>query len=209
MQKLDAVPAHLVGHSYGAFLCLLLAIEKPEFVRSLALAEPPVITLFVSNTPKPLELLRLLVTRPRTAIAVISFGTKGMRPATAAAKGGDARKAMHRFGRTILGQHFYDQLSRSRLEQVDANSIEAEFLGSGFAPLSAEQVRTVHVPTLLITGEYSHSMFHRLADRLQELLPDVERIEIEGASHMMYEDNAAAFNQAVETFLGKNRQAAS
>jgi pimeloyl-ACP methyl ester carboxylesterase len=28
IQELGAVPAHLVGHSYGAFLCLLLAIKK-------------------------------------------------------------------------------------------------------------------------------------------------------------------------------------
>ena len=29
---LDAVPAHLVGHSYGAFLCLLLAIRDSRMV---------------------------------------------------------------------------------------------------------------------------------------------------------------------------------
>lgn len=209
IQKLDAVPAHLVGHSYGAFLCLLLAIKKPELVRTLVLAEPPVITLFVSNTPKPLELLKLLVTRPRTAIAIMKFGAKGIAPATAAAKRDDAKKAMRLFGETILGPQFYHQLSERRLEQVDVNSIKAEFLGSGFAPLDAEQVRNVRTPTLLITGQYSHSLFHRLADRLEELLPYVERIEIERASHIMHEDNTLAYNQAVELFLEKHRQAAS
>lgn len=207
IQELGAVPAHLVGHSYGAFLCLLLAIKEPDLVRTLVLAEPPAITLFVSNTPKPLELLKLLVTRPRTAIAVMKFGAKGIAPATAAAKHDDAKKAMRLFGRTILGQQFYRQLSERRLEQVDANAIKAEFLGSGFAPLDAEQVRNVCAPALLITGRHSHSLFHRLADRLDELLPYIERIEIEGASHIMHEDNALAYNQAVEVFLEKHRQA--
>jgi pimeloyl-ACP methyl ester carboxylesterase len=32
---------HLVGHSYGAFAALLLAAERPDLVRSLVLAEPP------------------------------------------------------------------------------------------------------------------------------------------------------------------------
>jgi pimeloyl-ACP methyl ester carboxylesterase len=204
IQELRVEPAHLIGHSYGAFLCLLLAIEEPELVRTLILAEPPVITLFVSNTPKPLELLKLLVTRPRTAIAIIKFGAKGMGPATETAKSGDAKKAMRLFGRTILGQQFYSQLSERRLEQVDANSIKAEFLGSGFAPLDAEQVRNVRVPSLLITGRHSHSLFHRLADRLEELLPHNQRIVIEEASHIMHEDNASVYNQAVRSFLEKH-----
>jgi pimeloyl-ACP methyl ester carboxylesterase len=208
IQELGAVPAHLVGHSYGAFLCLLLAIKKPDLVRTLVLAEPPVITLFVSNTPKPLELLKLLVTRPRTALTLITFGAKAMAPAKATAERGDAKKAMRLFGATILGQQFYSQLSEHRLEQVDANATRAEFLGSGFAPLEAEQLHNVHTPILLITGRHSHSLFHRLADRLEELLPNVERIEIDGASHILHEDNALAFNQAVERFLERNREAA-
>lgn len=208
LQELDAVPAHLVGHSYGAFLCLLLAIQEPHLVRTLVLAEPPAITLFVSNTPKPLEILKLLTTRPRTAIAILKFGAKGVTPATAAAKRDDAKKAMRLSGMTILGQQFYRLMSERRLEQVDANSIKAEFLGSGFAPLDAEQVRNIHSPTLLITGRYSHSLFHRITDRLEELLPNTERIEIEGASHIMHEDNALAYNKVVQSFLEKHHQAA-
>ncbi|NIR47278.1 alpha/beta hydrolase [candidate division KSB1 bacterium] len=38
LHSFGAVQAHLVGHSYGAFLCLLLAIKEPRFVRTLVLA---------------------------------------------------------------------------------------------------------------------------------------------------------------------------
>ena len=48
-------------------------------------------------------------------------------------------------------------------------------------------------------------MFHRLTDRLAELLPDARRLGIAGASHAMHEDNAPAFNVAVGAFLGKLR----
>jgi len=206
IQELGAEPAHVIGHSYGAFLSILLAIKKPDLVRTLVLAEPPVVTLFVSNTPKPLELLKLLATRPRTAIAVMKFGAKGVAPATAAAKHDDPKKANRLLGKTILGKQFYHQLSERRLEQVDGNAFKAEFLGSGFAPLDAEQVRDVRIPTLLITAQHSHSLFHRLADRLEELLPNVERVEIDNASHIMHEDYALAYNQAVEIFLKKHSQ---
>lgn len=204
IRKLGAEPAHLVGHSYGAFLCLLLAIKHPELIRTLVLAEPPAITLFVSNMPKPLELLKVLVTRPRTAIAILKFGIMGMAPARAAAKQGDIKKAMRIFGRAILRPRYYDQLTERRLEQVEANSIKEELLGSGFVPLASGKIRNVQIPTLLVTGQFSHSLFHRLIDRLEELLPNCERKEIEGASHIMHEDNVMAYNHTVELFLKKH-----
>ena len=42
-------PVHLVGTSYGAFTALALAVERPDLVRSLVLAEPP-IHQWVANT---------------------------------------------------------------------------------------------------------------------------------------------------------------
>jgi pimeloyl-ACP methyl ester carboxylesterase len=34
-------PAHVLGHSYGAIVCMLAAVRRPEMVRSLAVIEPP------------------------------------------------------------------------------------------------------------------------------------------------------------------------
>lgn len=207
LRSLDAGAVHLVGHSYGAFVALLLAIREPRLVRTLILAEPPVITLFVSNKPRPAEILRLLFSRPRSAIAIMRFGAKGVGPATAAARRGDMDAAMRIFGTAVLGREFYQGLASSRLEQVSANAIKAEFLGSGFAPLKDEDVRGIQVPTLLVSGQQSPGVFHRLLDRLEELLPHSERVEVRGASHIMHEDNAAAYNAALRSFLAM-RQAA-
>jgi pimeloyl-ACP methyl ester carboxylesterase len=201
LHSLGAVPAHLVGHSYGAFLCLLLAIKEPYLVRTLVLAEPPVITLFVSDPPKPLEILKLLVSRPRTAVSIIKFGTKGINPAAAAARRDDMEEAMRLFGTTALGPEAFRQLSKARLAQVRDNLIKAEFLGSGFVPLEAEQIRRIHIPTLLLNGQRSPGLFHRLIDRLQELLPNSERVKIREASHIIHEDNASAYNAALLSFL--------
>jgi len=201
LRSFDATPAHLVGHSYGAFVALLLAMHSPQLVRTLVLAEPPVITLFVSNTPTPLELLKLLATRPRTALAILKLGATGIRPASAAAKRGDMDDAMHRFGTAVLGRVAYDRLSDARREQVRANLFAAEFLGSGFPPLEADALRSVQIPTLLVTAESSARAFHRLADALEEMLPQAERVGIPNASHIVHEDNALAYNEAVLSFL--------
>ncbi|MBD3289939.1 alpha/beta fold hydrolase [candidate division KSB1 bacterium] len=202
---LDAKPAHLVGHSYGAFLCLLIAMKEPRLVRSLVLAEPPVMTLFVSNTPKPTELLKLFVTRPRTAAAVIKFGAKGVAPASKAFRQGDMEKGIRLFGDAVFGKGSYDHLSGSRKAMVDDNlsNVKAELLGSGFLPLDEDRLRNLRIHALLITGGRSISLFRHLINRLEELLPQTERIEIPGALHAMHEDNAGAYNAAVLSFLKK------
>lgn len=208
LHALNAAPAHVVGHSYGAFVCLLLAQREPRLVQTLVLSEPPVITLFVSNTPKPLELLKLLATRPRTAAAIIKLGATGLGPATVAAERGDVEETLRLSGTAILGRSAYAGLSEDRKEQALINTIPAELTGSGFLPVEAGQLRGVTTPTLLLTGQSSPRVFHRLADRLEELLPRTERAEIPEASHIMHEDNAPAYNAFVLSFIEHHRHAA-
>jgi len=101
-------------------------MQAPEKIRTLVLAEPPIITLFVSNTPKPLELLRLLFTRPRTAISIMKLGAKGFQPAAKAAERDELEEASAIIGKVILGPKFYSELSESRIEQINVNTIKAE-----------------------------------------------------------------------------------
>ena len=56
-----------------------------------------------------------------------------------------------------------------------------------------------------MNGERSPAVFSRLTDRLEELLPIVERVEIPNASHVMHEENAPAVNEAIVEFLGRQR----
>ncbi|MGW8248802.1 MAG: alpha/beta fold hydrolase [Acidiferrobacterales bacterium] len=203
IRSLDAGPATLVGNSLGAFLCLLLAIKEPGLVRNLVLAEPPVITLFVSSAPKPQELLPLLFTRPRTAAAIIKFGAAGVVPATRALKRGDIESGVHAFAGAVFGRGGYDRFTQMRKQQVNANlsNIRAEILGPGFASLDDRDVQRVQAPTLLLNGQRSISLFHLLTDRLEELLPDTTRVEIPEAAHCSHEDNPADYNRAVLEFL--------
>jgi len=200
-------PVHLVGHSYGAIVCLLLAFQVPEKIQTLVLAEPPVITLFVSNKPKPLELLRLMFTRPRTAVSIMKLGAKGFGPASKAAEQDKLEEASAIFGKVILGTEFYNKLSEARIEQININTIKAEFLGSGYPPISPEKISRVQIPTLLINGEKSPAVFYRLMDRVEELLPNAERIKIPQSSHIMHEDNAPEFNKRVLNFLERDKKA--
>src|SRR5262245_2805333 len=43
LKKLNLGKVHVVGHSYGAYTALFLAVKHPDLVRTLTLAEPPVV----------------------------------------------------------------------------------------------------------------------------------------------------------------------
>jgi pimeloyl-ACP methyl ester carboxylesterase len=49
IKRLNLEPARIIGHSYGAFIALYLALEHPDLVRTLILGEPPVISLLKDN----------------------------------------------------------------------------------------------------------------------------------------------------------------
>ncbi len=206
LRVLDARPAHLVGHSWGGLISLLAAIQHPQVVRSLVLQEPPLLSLFMSTRPRPMELLRLFVRRPRTARVILSFGVKTALPAEKAFRRGDDDAAMQAYALGLLGKDTWERLPQERKQQAFENvpSLRAQVLGAGFPPLSDDDVRGVAAPTLLMTGARSPAYLPRLTDRLQQLLPNAERVEIAAASHLMNEENPAAANEAILGFLARH-----
>jgi pimeloyl-ACP methyl ester carboxylesterase len=73
-----------------------------------------------------------------------------------------------------------------------------------FPPLADAEVQGVNIPVLLVTGDRSPAVFSHLTDRLEELLPIAERTEIPDASHIMFEENASSFNEAILGFIGRH-----
>ena len=164
--------------------------------------------LFLSTTPpRPAELLRLLASRPRTAIALLGFAARTIAPVQKAFQRGQDDEALRTFVRGVLGDGHFDRLPEARKQQMRANlsALRAQMLGAGLPPLSDDDVRGIRAPVLLVTGAISPRVFLRLTDRLEELLPIVERVEIPDASHVMHEENAAAVNQAIVRFIGRHR----
>lgn len=206
LRAIDGAPAHLVGHSWGAFICLLTAIWHPQLARSLVLQEPPVLSLFTSTPPRPREVLPLLVRRPRTAVAILEFGARTIAPAQRAFRRGDDDAALETFAHGVLGKDAYERLPDERRQQAreNLNTLRAQLLGAGFPPLSEDDVRGVRVPTLLMTGDRSPALLLRLTERLEELLPNAERIEIVDASHAMQEEKPSAVNAAILGFLARH-----
>ena len=205
LAALDAAPAHLVGHSWGGFVCLLTAIRHPELVRSLVLGEPPVMSLFISTPPRPGELVRLLARRPRTGVALLKIGATTIRPAEKAFRNDEDERGMEIFASGVFGKEKFAGYSEEfkQISRENLSSMKAQLLGAGMPPLSADEVRSVQAPTLLLSGEQSPAAFQRLVDYLHELLPNSERAEIAGVSHALHQEDSAAFNEALLAFLAR------
>lgn len=204
IETLGAAPAHLVGNSWGAFICLFTALRRPELVRTLTLEEPPVLPLFISTPPKPRELLKAFVTRPATGSAIVGALVRGIIPATIALKRGNLEEGARIFAtRVALGRDAYDRLPAEVKEHMllNAKTHAAQFLGKGLPRFTDDDARRIQQPALLVSGERSPVLMQRLTDRLAELLPRVERVVIPGASHVMHYENPEATNRAILSFL--------
>jgi pimeloyl-ACP methyl ester carboxylesterase len=192
---------------------LLTAVRHPDVVRTLVLEEPPLPNLIrMSMPPRPVELLRLFATRPRMAIAIVKVVARTFAPVTKAFQRGEDDKALQTFVHGVLGKEPYERLPEARKEQMRDNlsTMRAQMLGAGYPPLGDDDnIRGIHAPTLLVTGEFTppsvRDVVLPLTDRLEELLPIVERAEIPDASHLMHEENAPAVNEVILGFLGRHR----
>jgi pimeloyl-ACP methyl ester carboxylesterase len=208
LHAVGAAPAHLVGNSWGGFISLLTAIKAPDSVKTLTLCEAPVLTLVVDNNPKPAQIMKLLLRNPADAARLIRFGMRVSATQDRYRKN-DIAGADRIFGTALLGKAHYESLPEDRRRMLHENaSVEAaQMLGAGFPPLSADDVRNVKAPTLLVTGDASAPLLRiTLTNALQRLLPHVERVTIPGASHIMHEDDPATFNEAVLAFLRRSRR---
>jgi pimeloyl-ACP methyl ester carboxylesterase len=147
----------------------------------------------------------LFLRSPGAAAALVKFGARAAAPAERAFKRGDDEKALRAFGSGVLGRGVFGRLSPERLQQARDNIDvdRAQLLGSGFPPVADDEIRRVRAPTLLVSGSESPRLFAHVLDRLEALLPDVERRTVPGASHLVHEDQPEAVNAAILDFLDR------
>jgi pimeloyl-ACP methyl ester carboxylesterase len=205
VRALDLGPAHLVGHSYGAGICMIAALTHPGIARTLSLMEPGIVPS-LGFPPSAPAMLKLVLTRPRLGKALLSFGMTCIQPAISALKRGDTEQAIRAFVDGISAEpSFYDRLPADVKRHMLANSkiLRSMFFGKGAPPFGEDNVRRLTQPTLLITGERSPAHFLRTTDRLARLLPNVQRAVVPNAAHPMQFQNSAGLNRAILSFLGR------
>lgn len=195
LKALNLEKAHLVGHSYGASIALMAALEDPELAESLVLGEPSPFPELFDEEEMPL----------------LSEQKKGFDIAVRLAKIGDKKTAVREFLHTIVGIDVLGLLPEARRRVVLENAgTLLPMLQTYFdSPrISGEELKTVKIPTLLITGELSPAIARLGNKMLKRCLPNAEIAVLKGASHGLQIENPGGFNQLVGDFLAFNKNTA-
>jgi len=198
IEKLDLGPAHLVTSSFGGCVALALAVARPELVRSLVLAEPPLMP-WLEHIPGGAPLAR-------------AFYADAWLPAQRAFHEGDSERGTRLFLDGVIGRGpstslrtgAFDRLSPSgqRMILENAPEMRAETLSPDLFPaLKCEDVAALDRPVLLLNGELSPRLFHLINAELARCLPLATQAVILQTSHAIHVGNLAAYNTTVCGFL--------
>ncbi|MEP1792954.1 alpha/beta hydrolase [Parasphingorhabdus sp.] len=166
-------PVDLIGHSFGATIALRIAVESPQLVRSLTMIEPVYFAAALQDNPD-------LLAQQQQANAALD----------AAFAGGDEREAARVFNRDwgdgtpwdLLPERMKDHMERL-IHYVPGSSA---FLHGDSANLLEEgRMARAAMPTLILEGDQSPPMSAQVGHSLIRRLPDVARVVVKGAGHML------------------------
>lgn len=192
IEKLGLGRVHVVGHSYGALTALFLAARRPDLVRTIALAEPPAVSLLGHLTGENAALGRATLEDIRTRMVA---------PMRAAFSRGDREGGVAIFiNYCFQDPHAWERFSpTSRAETMrDAHEWDVMMTtGELFPQITPEEVRSIKAPALLLSGESSYPFLALIDEELNRLLPDNHRVIVKGAGHQMWFQDPATCRQAV------------
>jgi pimeloyl-ACP methyl ester carboxylesterase len=184
INKLGLGKVHVIGHSYGAYTALFLAVKHPGLVRTLTLAEPP-----------------LVFAGERVEVAKAQL----VKRVRAAFERGESEDAI----RTIVDssrEGTYDKIPESFRKRLQRNAQELQALVTSddmYPGLDRGTVRKIAVPVLLLSGEKSPPSHKLIDEELERLLPEQgrQRVIIRDADHGMWFQQPEACRKAALEFL--------
>lgn len=205
IETMQLGPTNLIGNSWGGFICLIVARDRPDLVRRLVVQEPPVIPLFLGAPPSPAALFKTLLARPRIGRALAGIIFKGMQPTQALLKRGAVTESIEFFARRVaLGDAGYEELPDWVKDhmKLNAGTHVSQFRNNGgFVPFTASDARSIRVPSLVMTGEHTPIGLRVLAHELAKLLPQAQEVEIPSASHIMHVANPERTANVILSYL--------
>lgn len=196
VQVLGLEQSHVVGYSSGAFMALAMALEHPELVRSLVLAEPPI--------------LHWLPSVPGGDVVYTEFMATFWEPVGAAFRQGDKERALRLSLEFFVGADILDELPAEVRQGLEENLHGWEAFTTShdcFPMLDKAQVADLPMPILLLTAENTLATHQLINAELVRLLPQAQHVSIPDATHEMWAEQPGVCSEAVIQFLQENKTA--
>lgn len=180
---------NLVGTSMGAATALTLVIDHPNMVRSLVLAEPPIL-----EWAKKFDDGRLYE----------DFMQRIQNPAREAFAAGNDEAAMRFFVDGFASPGRFDKLPPEAKLGVRQNAAFFKMMTRSSNPypdIARYDLQRLRLPVLVITGEKTVEIHRRINQELARLIPRARSAAIPNAGHGSPRENPQAFTEVVENFL--------
>ena len=186
LRELDAMPALLLGHSMGGKTAMQVALNHPDAVARLIVAD---------IAPAPNPPVHLQVARAMAALPLSPGMTRAQADAALAPAVPDASM------RAFLLQNL--QLGASPAWRIGLAEIIADFpnIEAWDASPGAEYTG----PTLFIAGATSNYIKPEHRPIIRGLFPNARFVTLKNAGHWLHADNPAGFVAVVEAFLTASR----
>jgi pimeloyl-ACP methyl ester carboxylesterase len=193
LRSLDAVPAHVVGHSGGGIIAIAVARRAPEAVRTLSLLEPALIDV------------------PTGAHLMEKFPSFFQ-----AYQSGDKTGAVNGFLTAVCGDAYKDALDAmpGSFEQAVADSdtfFAAEFPTFPMFSFTQEDAGRMTMPVLSVMGTRSDevigsTMYSEIHARVLDWFPNSRPFVLPGATHLLQFENPHDMAVGLASFLKEGSQ---
>jgi non-heme chloroperoxidase len=192
LKTIGGQPADIVGHSYGGFATVLVAIDFPQYVRKIVLAEPPIFTIIRPTDAENISL-------------ALEFLGKTIDPAREFLKKGDFESGLKVFLDGITGERgLYGRL-KPPLRDIMLNNARTALSEIEITPerdpFDCEDAMQISVPTLLVKGDESPKILQSVITELSKCIEKSKVESITQSSHGVIWEKPNLFNETVLRFL--------
>ncbi len=163
-------PMHLIGHSYGGVLALMLALERPEYVKSISVYEP--VLMAVANEDAP---------------ELGDWNREHMREVNGHIKAGDPAMAARLFMRVWGDGRRWDDLPA---ELREGSTRRITFIGDSQPAIMEDnqgvvaRLGNIKAPLLVMDGGESPELMHIVQEGIAARVEGAVHRRFEGQAHM-------------------------
>jgi pimeloyl-ACP methyl ester carboxylesterase len=186
--RLDLVPAHIVGNSFGGSIALKLAASQPQVFRSLMAHEPPLFNLLMSDI---------------SVLPMLAEGRKRREQVIRVLESGDRVGAARLFVETLtFGPGAWERMpvqSRDRMV-ANADTWLDETRDSAGSSVDLEALAQFRKPALLTYGGRGMQGSELIIEKLAKAIPDSKAEFDPYGGHAPHVSNPGEFMRRVATF---------
>jgi pimeloyl-ACP methyl ester carboxylesterase len=177
MRAIDVPKASLVGHSMGAFVGMLVAVQHPTMVERMVLVDGGSLEI----PPRPAHLVRIqngtTLAETREYFELMFY---------------DKSRVTDQLVRDNYMRRLRVGFTITKMQESRANRV-------GY--VTTEQAARIQTPTLILWGKHDELLPISDGKRLEKVIPNSTLIEFAKSGHIPQLESSAEFNDALHQFL--------